>query len=87
MLEEEVQQLVLRTSQQAGGDLASKLELARVTDELEDQRRTHTTQVKGATLFLWLSLSSAPPPPSLPPPLARSHAPSLPGAERRAHEP
>ena len=45
MLEEELQQLVLRSSQQAGGDLASKLQLARVMDELDEQRRTHATQV------------------------------------------
>ena len=34
-----------RSSQQAGGDLASKLQLARVMDELDEQRRTHATQV------------------------------------------
>ena len=31
--------------QAAGGDLASKLELARVMNELDDQRRAHATQV------------------------------------------
>jgi len=45
-MEEELQHLLLRTSQNAGGDLASKLELARVVDELEESRRRHTTQVQ-----------------------------------------
>ena len=45
-MEEELQHLLLRTSQNVGGDLANKLELARVVDELEETRRRHTTQVQ-----------------------------------------
>jgi hypothetical protein len=45
-MEDQLQHLLLRTSQNVGGDLANKLELARVVDELEETRRRHTTQVQ-----------------------------------------
>ena len=46
-LEEEMQQLTMRSSREVvANDLASKLEVQRVTNELEDQRRAHITQVQ-----------------------------------------